>query len=340
MISWEDSRMKNSFKSKITALVMAVLLVVGMSPAAYARASTASARIKIERASVKLAVGQSMTLAVDYTEVEELNDDRADVSRAHVYVDNYKIADIKFGSEDSNLEEIEITGLADGQTTVGVQVGRYTGQVVVIVGRGEKSAAQIKKEEAAKKAEEAILKNDKSELGAAMAEAIKKATQKEVIITTNTAKDPAIPVSTLKAIAARANQAKKNGLVRIDSPGADGKVQARLFVIPDGLTTLKSDFKTAVTIDASRRGSLGSDYIASVKCAHTGSFGMSAEIAVKVSAPKNAAQVAVYNVDSNGKLKRIQEPSCSIDKDGFLHFFTKQGGEIVLMKTNEKAAEE
>lgn len=324
--------MKKTLKSKIMALVIAVLLVVGMSPAASA------ASIIIEKSSVKVAVGAKVTLFIDYTELEELEDDNVDVSRARVYVDKSDIAQADFGSDGADLTVLEITGVADGQTTLFVKVGRYYSQVVVTVGRGNKSPAQIKKEEEAKKAEEAAIKNDKSALGAALTEAIKKAPKKEVSISTTTAKDPVIPVSTLKALAAKASQAKKYAIVRVDSLDSNGKVQAQLYVDPAGLTSLKSEFKTGVTTDTSR--SSINNYIASVKCAHTGSFGTFTEIAVKVNnAPKDATKIAVFNVGSDGKLKKIEEPSCSYDKNGLLHFYSREGGEIVLVKAAEKATE-
>lgn len=323
--------MKNLLGRRITALIIAVLLVAAMSPTAYA------ARIILEKVNVKVAVGGKATLFIDYTEIEEL-EDGPDVGKARVYVDKPEIATVDFASEGSDLTSLEITGVADGKTSVFVKVGRYYSECMITVGRGDKSPAQIKKEEEAKKAEEAAIKNDKSALGTALTEAIKKAPKKEVSISTSASKDPAIPVSTLKALAAKASQAKKYAIVRVDSHDSNGKLLAQLYFDPAGLTTLKSDFKTGISIDTSR-SSLGGNYIASVKCAHTGSFGTFTEIAARVNAPKDMSKIAVFNVDSSGKLKKIEEPSCSIDKNGLLHFYSREGGEIVIMRSTEKAAE-
>lgn len=320
--------MKNQLKNKMVAFVIAILLVVGMCPAVYAARTRDRGKITLEKFNVKLVVGASVTLTVTYDGVED-----KDIFRSRVSSDKPDIAEVNFGFEGSDASSIVITGLADGATTVYVSAGGVSGTCNVTVGRGDKSPEQIKKEEAAAKAEQDMISNDKSELGAALAEAIKKASEKtkEVVISTTTAKTPAIPVATIKALAARAKQAKKYAIVRIDSVGSDGKIQAQMLVNPEGLTGLKSEFKTGVTVDTSRKASLGSNYIASVKCAQTGSFLMYTEIAVKVNAPKDVSKLSIYNVDSKGKLVKIEEPSCSVDSNGLLRFFTKYGGEIVIM---------
>lgn len=319
--------MKLSLKTKALSLIVAVLLVVGMSPLAYAARSTA--KIKLEKVNVKLAVGEKVWVMVDYEEIEE--EDNVDLSRARVFVDKSDIVEADFASDGSDLTMLELVGIADGETAVWVKVGRFYTSCNVIVGRGNKSPAQIKKEEDAKKAEADAIAKDKSELGTVLDEAIKKATKKDVSITTTNVKTPTIAPITLKALAAKGSQAKKRVTVRIDSLGSDGKLQAQMFVDPAGLTLLRSDFKTGIAVDASRKASLGANYIASVKCEHTGSFNTFVEIAARVGSIKNPDNISIYNVDSNGKLKIIEEPSCSVDKNGLLHFYTRVGGEIVIM---------
>lgn len=319
--------MKNSFQNKAIALVVAVLLLIGMSPVAFAERSKPRGIIKFERPTVKLEYGAKITLEITYDD----NVEGDAIGRAFMRSDKPNVATVEFGRNGSDLSSAVITaGEIDGTATIELFVGNSIGKCVVTVGRGNKTPEQIKKEEAAAKTEKNLIENDKSELGLALAEAIKKTSKKDVTISTTTAKTPSISAGTMKALAARANQANKRASLRIDAIDANGKLKSRMLINPEGLTRLKSDFKTGVTVDTSR-ASLGSKYVASVKCEYTGSFMMFAEIAVRVNAPQDISKLSFYNVDANGKLRKIEEPTATMDKNGLLNFYTKMGGEIVIV---------
>lgn len=316
--------MKGLLKNKIFAIVISVLLVMGISPAAYAAPFNQSsrARIRVELTSVDIAVGEKIALVVEYDELLGLEDEDVNIYTATSSAYDPGVVEVSFGDNDKDIFTLEITGVANGKTTVYVRVGKYNTPIAVTVGKGGKTAET--------RTNQAAPVSSKSALENALDSAIKKSEQKDVMISTTSAKTSAITSATLKALAATAEKAGKRAIVRVDSHNSKGKIQARLYLDPASLVNLKSDFKTAITVDTSRKASLGSKYIASVKCAYTGSFGKNTEIAVKVNAPEDVSKLSFYNVDTKGNLKKIEKPSCSLDKSGILHFFTKSGGEIVI----------
>ena len=68
-----------------------------------------------------------------------------------------------------------------------------------------------------------------------------------------------------------------------------------------------------------------------VSLGQQGSFGQTVTIAAKFNTTLNAQNLAFYVYDRTANtFRRIQSPNYRIDSNGYVHFDTAMGGEIVI----------
>jgi len=144
-----------------------------------------------------------------------------------------------------------------------------------------------------------------------------------------------IPLEVLQALSA---WAKRDGLgigltVNVTK---DLAVAARYVLDPSGAEQAVSLLASADSPSAVNAAGLFKKWfankLAAVSTGQTGGFGMPVDIAVKVDlADMDTENLVFYSYDSKtNTYKRIENPACRIDTNGYLHFTTEYGGEIVI----------
>ena len=124
-----------------------------------------------------------------------------------------------------------------------------------------------------------------------------------------------------------------------DSTSSDGKVAARLYIDPEKSFYVDKEIKLGVSMeekDIQKTSSTFEKYfdnnVSVVHFDHQGAFGMDIEAAVKVDLSKLNTQNLMfysYNAATN-RYTPIAAPNASIDKNGFLHFTTSLGGDLII----------
>lgn len=174
----------------------------------------------------------------------------------------------------------------------------------------------------------------KSELQSALTSAGTKETAK---VTVKNAQS--ISPSTLKTLAADANQSGKNVVLNADTTDANGNIQARLYVEPEKLMGLSSDLKLGVHTDPAKTARVQNAFekffdnnVAVVQCEQQGSFGASLKMAVKVDLSKlDTKSLVFYSHDpKTNTFSQIPNTAYTIDKNGYLVFTTEKANNIII----------
>lgn len=149
-----------------------------------------------------------------------------------------------------------------------------------------------------------------------------------------------ISPAVLKSFADTAEQARRIAFITADSLAANSKsVQGRIILDPSKLTNLKNDIKLGITVDnnsiASVKKAMEEKYankMAYIHMEHRGTLVADAEIIAKVDLTGlNTEKLLIYVFNAaNDTCTLITEPKYSVDKNGYLHFFTKTAGDIII----------
>ncbi|MDL2232483.1 InlB B-repeat-containing protein [Ruminococcaceae bacterium OttesenSCG-928-L11] len=148
-----------------------------------------------------------------------------------------------------------------------------------------------------------------------------------------------IAPATLKAMADTAAKAGKATVLLADTTTADGAVQGRLYVEPSKLSGLTANLKLGVYTDAAKTSATKAFFekwfqskVAVIRCEQQGSFGARLQMAAKVDLKAlNTKTLVFYSYDkASNTYTRIQDPQYSIDSNGYLHFYTDKGGDIII----------
>lgn len=140
------------------------------------------------------------------------------------------------------------------------------------------------------------------------------------------------------AISPAAKQAGRAAALNFDTMSSNGKtVQGRLVVNPAKLTKRVSDLSLGVYTDKAATGPLKtslakrySNDMAVVSLAQKGSLGAAMKVSAKADlSGLNQDNLRFWN-DDGKTLTEIQEPKYSVDKNGFVSFYTSIGGVIVI----------
>jgi len=119
----------------------------------------------------------------------------------------------------------------------------------------------------------------------------------------------------------------------------NGKSVAGRITVNPALATLTSDTQLGVYVDSAHTSATKTRFekffknqISVVSLAQQGSYGMSVKIAAKVSLSGfNTSSLYFYSYDkASNKYNQIQKPSYSVDANGYVHFYTSAGGDILI----------
>lgn len=143
----------------------------------------------------------------------------------------------------------------------------------------------------------------------------------------------------LRSMRLTTEDSKGKAKLLADSTTPDGKVAARLYIDPAKSFYVDKEIKLGVSMeekDIQKTSSTFEKYfdnnVSVVHFEHQGAFGMDIEAAVKVDLSKLNTQNLMfysYNAATN-RYTPIPVPNASIDKNGFLHFTTSLGGDLII----------
>lgn len=160
---------------------------------------------------------------------------------------------------------------------------------------------------------------------------------------TLTVKDAkSVSPAVLKKMAEAAKIAGKTGYLQADTLSADGKsVQGRLLLEPAKLTGRKTSIQLGVFVDSKSVSSVKSAVekqfqhkIVYIHMAHYGTLTTRAKVTVKVSLTGlDKDNLLFYVRDKKGTLTLLEDPQDKVDSKGFLSFYTKFGGDILVTNT-------
>ncbi|MEG1178379.1 MAG: Ig-like domain-containing protein [Hydrogenoanaerobacterium sp.] len=147
-----------------------------------------------------------------------------------------------------------------------------------------------------------------------------------------------ISVATLTEMAATAKAAGGKVELKADTVDATGAVTARLYIDPVAAAKLKGEIKLGVkTDDAATQATKEAfknfdNKMAVASFAQQGSFGMAIKVAVKVDLTGLNTKTLVFTSfdKKTGKCVQLPKTAYTIDKNGYIHFTTSMGGEILI----------
>lgn len=147
-----------------------------------------------------------------------------------------------------------------------------------------------------------------------------------------------IDAATIKNVAAEAAKAGVNSKIHADQV-VGGKVVARMYLDPAKAANLKGEINLSVNTDAESTKVATDTFkkyfnneIAAVNLGQKGPYGMDVRIAVKVDLSKLNTEnlnFFAYDRESNTYVK-LTEPKYQIDANGYLHFDTSVGGDVII----------
>ncbi|MEG2852387.1 MAG: hypothetical protein RR879_05995, partial [Hydrogenoanaerobacterium sp.] len=147
-----------------------------------------------------------------------------------------------------------------------------------------------------------------------------------------------ISAATLTEMAATAKAAGGKVELKADTVDATGAVTARLYIDPAAAAKLKGEIKLGVkTDDAATQATKEAfknfdNKMAVASFAQQGSFGMAIKVAVKVDLTGLNTKTLVFTSfdKKTGKYVQLPKTAYTIDKNGYIHFTTSMGGEILI----------
>lgn len=149
-----------------------------------------------------------------------------------------------------------------------------------------------------------------------------------------------ISPETLQMLAKTAQTYGRTARLKADTLNASGNaVQGRILLEPAKLTGRKTPILLGVYVDSSstkhlyeRVGKYYSGRMAYIHMEHQGTLTVRTKISAKVNLTgMDTTQLRLYLYDSSkNKLVRITDPNYSIDKNGYLSFYTATAGDIVI----------
>ncbi|MEG0838618.1 MAG: caspase family protein [Hydrogenoanaerobacterium sp.] len=147
-----------------------------------------------------------------------------------------------------------------------------------------------------------------------------------------------ITPAALNDMAQAAKAAGGKVILKADTIGADGSVTARLYLNPSLAKNLKGDIQLGVKTDwastQATREKLKSfgGKMAIVSFAQQGKFGMRVDVAVKTDLTGlNTKALLFYSYDkATNKYTPVPVKKYWIDKNGYLHFDTETGGDLII----------
>lgn len=179
------------------------------------------------------------------------------------------------------------------------------------------------------------------------AEAIKQTTEAVVAALKNGGKAPAsvfvqnvgaVSAQTLRDMAAAAKKA--GGTVRLVADTVtDGKTVARLYLDTAQAAKLTADIQLGVSVSGAgpaatmaRFQKYYTNKVCVISMAQQGSFGMPVNVAVKADLTGlDVKNIRFYSYDkATNRVTLIPAPNYRIDQNGFLHFTTSLGGDIII----------
>lgn len=145
---------------------------------------------------------------------------------------------------------------------------------------------------------------------------------------------------TLKKMREAAAKANKTLTFNADTLTADGRsVQGRLSIGTADMESIAKTLRLGVYTDSGHTASALKKHsekygknIVIISCDQNGSFGARLKITVKADLSKlNTESLYLYSYNrSSGTITQIQNPDYSISKAGYLSFYTRTGGDIII----------
>ncbi|MEG1429323.1 MAG: hypothetical protein RSC64_05945 [Hydrogenoanaerobacterium sp.] len=147
---------------------------------------------------------------------------------------------------------------------------------------------------------------------------------------------------TAAALADMAKAAKAAGgsvLLKADTVDASGAVTARLYIDPAAAAKLKGDIKLGVKTDAASTQATEQHFskffdnkTAVLSFAQQGSFDVPVKVAVKADLTElDTKSLKFYSYDKKTNIyTELPKTAYTIDTNGYLHFTTTVGGEIII----------
>ncbi len=148
-----------------------------------------------------------------------------------------------------------------------------------------------------------------------------------------------ITANALSSIRQTVLSSKGTAKLLADSTTTDGKLTARLYIDPEKSSGVRTDIKLGVSMeekDIQKTSSTFEKYfdnnVSVVHFDHQGAFGMEIDAAVKVDLSKlNTQNLMFYSYNpATNRYTPITNPKASIDQNGFLHFTTNLGGDLII----------
>lgn len=148
-----------------------------------------------------------------------------------------------------------------------------------------------------------------------------------------------ITANALSSIRQTVLSSKGTAKLLADSTAPDGKLTARLYIDPEKSSGVRADIKLGVSMeekDIQKTSSTFEKYfdnnVSVVHFDHQGAFGMEIDAAVKVDLSKlNTQNLMFYSYNpATNRYTPIANPKASIDQNGFLHFTTNLGGDLII----------
>ena len=158
------------------------------------------------------------------------------------------------------------------------------------------------------------------------------------VLTENAA---SVSAATLQELAAAAKKAGGTARLLADTT-EKGKVVGRIYLDTALAGGLKGDVLLGVTTNAAETGAVSGLFqkhfgarVAVVRLAHQGAFGMRVQIAVKADPMIDTAKpIYFYSYDrKTNTYVRLQNTAYTVDKNGWLYFYTTMGGDILYCNT-------
>jgi len=150
-----------------------------------------------------------------------------------------------------------------------------------------------------------------------------------------------VSANTLKA--ANTEMQKAGGVVRLKfdtlSDANPKSVEGRMTVDPRNTTNVKGDIQLGVFTNDGATGDTRrafensfSNRFAVIRAAHSGSYGMKVDFAVKTGSHlSNATNLFLYSYNpKTAQYQLIQNPKISFDSNGFLHFTSSIGNDLIV----------
>ncbi|MEF9852403.1 MAG: Ig-like domain-containing protein [Hydrogenoanaerobacterium sp.] len=147
-----------------------------------------------------------------------------------------------------------------------------------------------------------------------------------------------ISTATLTEMAATAKAVGGKVELKADTVDATGTVTARLYIDPAAAAKLKGEIKLGVKTDEAATQATKEAFknfdnkMAVASFAQQGSFGMAIKVAVKVDLTGLNTKTLVFTSfdKKTGKYVQLPKTAYTIDKNGYIHFTTSMGGEILI----------